>query len=382
MRPGPSNPMCRVTRTLTIARLVGITLVVVVGWVAVAAAQTMAIGPAQLLYDDAQMPFTMDGTLATLKRDATTQFFWHTYGVTTTKWIGTPTSPFQTFVGTVSWNAVPSGTVPWLMSIYSISATELLGFVHKEAVQPDGTPIGPPFAISLAYSTDKGNTWRYLGEIVRPQNTNNNSGGAPYLVVGPYFYVYFNDGTVTVARALVADVITAARAGTSFKWNKLVGGTFSGDGFASRGDNIIPPNVAGGGFFSHGDATYNATLNKYLLVLDSQAGGKLIMAQSSDGVSWPAADIRVIDNTTCSTVDGVPGTCQPATGAGFLCQTYASLVDEGISSEDSHVVGNTFSIIFPRKDLGNYEYDVLYRRQVTIGGGALPAAPLNLRLNP
>src|SRR4029450_12972016 len=143
------------------------------------ASPSLTVGDAQLLYSDAQMPFTMDGPFATLKRDANTMYFWHTDAETTTKWIGTLTNPLQTLAWSKSieqgqvWRTTAAGSPNgiagawpgpgdlWLYGVYKIDSTHLLGFVHREK---NGGGSGPPSSMGLAYSSDTGDSWTYLGD--------------------------------------------------------------------------------------------------------------------------------------------------------------------------------------------------------------------------
>src|SRR5215471_9595452 len=73
-------------------------LTIAVATLTASASPSLTIGDAQLLYSDAQMPFTMDGSFATLKRDATTMYIWHHSGPRTQKWFGPLDNPLQTLV--------------------------------------------------------------------------------------------------------------------------------------------------------------------------------------------------------------------------------------------------------------------------------------------
>ncbi len=74
------------------------------------------------------------------------------------------------------------------------------------------------FFLGLMKSTDGGKSWTYLGDVVAPQVNGSqtyNVGGAPYLIVGNYLYVYFNEHTsggrkrLGVARTPLPDLLTA-----------------------------------------------------------------------------------------------------------------------------------------------------------------------------
>lgn len=345
----------------------------------VAIAATLTVGSPELLYADAQMPFTMDGSFATLRRDATTSFFWHadfSQDAAYSRWYGPLNNPLRTLVPgwpktqAQMWNMQNLPGRPWLYNIYRVTANVLLGFLHMEATGG----IGPPYAIGLGYSTDNGETWLYLGPIVKTQAqpsdwpftaTNiGNIGGAPYLVVGSYFYVYYNEWTralragdvvgdkwVGVARALVTDVLQAAASGTVVPWTKY--SAMAGwveHGLTGLGSNIIPDANGSTNSDVHTDAAFSPALNKYLLLWDNQALGDLFLYQSDDGVTWGS---RVV-------VD--------AQHDGSTYMGYPAFVDQSGISEDSHVVGSDFYVIYPRKTTANYSIDQLYRVHMTVSG--------------
>jgi hypothetical protein len=168
-------------------------------------------------------------------------------------------------------------------------------------------------ALGLAYSTDFGNNWHKLGEVISPQSTRVVSGATcqadvgigTLLVVGSYFYAYYTDTPTgcgnlgfTVARASVASVIAAAEAGTPFTsgagtlFMKYTGsGTWTGDGVT---DLANPQN--GGGAFSvlatdfngYGiyvpQVRYNSYLSQYVLAYSNF--DDIVLMTSPDGLTW------------------------------------------------------------------------------------------------
>src|SRR5215467_27321 len=357
-------------------------LTIAVATLTASASPSLTVGGAQLLYSDAQMPFTMDGSFATLKRDATTQFYWHTYGPTTYKYFGPITNPLQTLAPgwpkdiSQMWNANGFAGNLWLVNLYKISGTTLLGFVHRE-----GAGVGAPFAVGLGYSTNNGETWRYLGDILSPIDTNTNMTGVPYLIVGPYMYVYYNETNlgnshqISVARAPLSEVLTAASSGTVSTWVKYSGdGLFNTNAFTGRGANIIGATQWFNGVgIVHTDAAHSTPLNKYMLLVSSESHGQLILYLSDDGVNWPGTDAVLIDQNT-----------KAITGAACcMNQQYAAFVSQDPNaSDDSLEVGADFWVIYPYKDWpNNYDYDELYRRHVTVGSPSAPTAPGSLQLS-
>lgn len=179
----------------------------------------------------------------------------------------------------------------WFMGIYRPNPTDssdktLLAFVHEERVGGTGgspTPTGQIqegiTKIGLAISKNNGDTWNYLGRIISTSNQNqHNIQGAPYIISGGYFYVYYNDddennlGMTAVARALVSVVVDKATSGTgsagndttnvNLIWKKLTKST--GDFTASATSDVqaasIDPNEV-----IHTQATQSSNGKYYLL---------------------------------------------------------------------------------------------------------------------
>ena len=187
----------------------------------------VTIGPRELLRKRDKMPFIMDASLATLRQDDKTWFFYHSvdWGNSHEKYCGTASNPFQSKVWHKTrdelydlngWYADVHHAGLWLNNIYRMDDGNLLGVVHIELHhQAPQVNHGEDYAIGVVYSTDGGDRWTYCGEIVRPKNSKGNIGGTPLLVVGDHFHVYFNehgpDGRrLAVARAKIADVLAAA----------------------------------------------------------------------------------------------------------------------------------------------------------------------------
>jgi autotransporter-associated beta strand protein len=338
------------------------------------AAQTnvINIGDAELLYADSQMPFTMDASFATLKRDSNTMQFFETDRGTSVyplRYHGPLAYPLQTHDANAGWNfsGIYTGGVsgPWLGNIYDNGSGTLIGIIHREDFSAN---LGF-FAIGLAKSTDGGANWKYLGDIVRPYGNNavgnfsySNIGGVPYLIVGDYMYVYFNEHTtadstghkrLAVARALTSDIMAAAATNSVPVFYKYAGGVWTQNGLTGLADNIIPNGDSAHTNFSvsedfHSDAAYCAPLGMYLITVQTQSRSQLLLFTSTNGLDW--------GNETV--VDYAPGYSQPYS-------TFASLNAD--ASNDCHVVGNEFYLIYPRKNVNNYNDNTLYRRRITFG---------------
>ncbi len=104
-------------------------------------AVSVVIGPRELIRQRDKMPFIMDSSLATLKRDNESWFFYHSveWGKSNDKYIGTAADPFQTKVWRKNrdkmydlngWYADVHHAGLWLHNIYMADDGNLLGVVH------------------------------------------------------------------------------------------------------------------------------------------------------------------------------------------------------------------------------------------------------------
>ncbi len=191
-----------------------------------------------------------------------------------------------------------------------IANNRLLMFYHAE----NNTVGGFWSSIGMAVSTDGGTSWTDLGRIIKPNlavNSPNNLRsvevmGAPYMVKDGYFYVYFKDtldsGTIggqslnlTVARASVADVLSAANTGGVANFQKYYQSSFSQPGLGGLSQNI----AVGYPFMRWCDVIYLPQISRYALVFTSEINASTFMMSlgtSQDGVSWyPSA--RITDYT-------------------------------------------------------------------------------------
>lgn len=180
-------------------------------------------------------------------------------------------------------------------------------------------PSGSPFyaSLGLAYSTDHGANWNKLGQIISPQTARSGScqvdtGVGTLLVVGSYFYVYYDDEgsgcdtsnfNVAVARAPISSVIAAAMAGTPFTsgagtlFMKYTGsGTWTGNGVT----NLASPASGGGAFtplFTGNSAwvptvVWDGAVNEYAMAYSAAWNG-IGLRFSPDGLSWDAERLIV-----------------------------------------------------------------------------------------
>ena len=268
-------------------------------------AQTITLGPIELVYTAEQNPVYYDHSFATVKKSDTEFYFWVTNGGGTPahfKYYGTLDNPLQTRVWAKSHHElIDYGNYPypaaffWLGNFYKINQTEYINFAHNELYEPMGPPwiaTNCTYRTALLYSSDAGNSWKLCGEIIKPYNDahGSNIGGTPYIVVGEYFYCYFNEnltspaqpyGNISVARAKVADVIAAARKNTVTPWTKYYNGSWSQSAMTGQASPLFPGGSSGD---AHGDAHYNTALGKYILTCNHREGMQL--HTSTDGIKW------------------------------------------------------------------------------------------------
>ena len=346
-------------------------------WRRAEAASTMArleIGSPEVIYTDDRIPYTMDASWATLRQpDGTTTFFHTAMGHKPYyfRHAGTPDNPLQTELPAYSFDysghnhTWPSGC--WLPNIYQHSDGSLIGFCHREDLYPSNgrNDGGQNFFIGLAKSTNGGSHWTYLGDVIttRGNGATNpafaNLGGVPYLIVDGYVYVYFNehDGPtasdhryLSVARASLSDV-TSATTSRKPRFQKFRDGRWTEDGMTGLGSEIIPDsrfrNDSSNAFDFHSDAAYCKPLGRYLITVQTHSDNTLKLYSSADGLHWLFE----------KNLDTSPGCMHP----------YSSIVGFGNdSTPDSHVVGNTFYIYFPRKGFTDYNAETLCRIKCTI----------------
>ncbi|MHB1484832.1 MAG: LamG domain-containing protein [Saccharofermentanales bacterium] len=221
---------------------------------------------------------------------------------------------------------------PWIVSIYKDSYNGLLAFLHMESVTVGGSSAKG--RIALAYSTDNGDTFKYLGEIVAPYNDPDMTGGfivgCPYLVKDGYFYIYYQEYGINCARASVSDVIAAARNDTVTTWHKYYNGGWSENGMFGNRSALAGASTVTAYGITHTQAAYSTYDGKYYLALTMMNwGGQdtfVHIMQSSDCVTWELY----------KTVVQEPASNYPA-NSGWQ---YSSIVDYG--SNGNATVGQLF----------------------------------------
>jgi hypothetical protein len=339
-------------------------------------AQEIHLGELELIYTEDEIPIRYDGSLSTLMKDGQMHFF-HSFGcrLKTTmdrrsrhSWhTGPPDDPLKTHVSSRTdktlwdyngyYERYPEKGI-WILGMYECPNGDLLAITHAELNRANEKGViqraDQRFAMGLGHSSDRGASWTYCGEIVRPADDRQNIGGGAYVVRGDYLYVYYNDvippvpgarkqRLQCVARARLDDVIAAAAQHRVTPWHKYREGRWATPGLSEEhGDDIIPH--VNGREDLHADAAYCTALRKYLLTV--QSGGLLLLFSSPDGLDW----------TLETTVDEA--------GQGKI-QPYSSFVDFDGPSADCHTVDGDFYLYFPRKG-PDHNVDYLYRRRVTV----------------
>lgn len=264
---------------------------------------------------------------------------------------------------------------------------EILAFVHEERVGGSGginDRSDPNFnaegftRIGLAYSSNGGNDWRYLGRILsshtdeQPFNINN----ASYMVKDGMFYVYYRDrGTkdanpsyngfgIAIARASVSDVLNAARpSGTNLGdtgtnlWHKYNNGTWTEPGLG--GFPSFPAHATAQPFWGlKHHVVYSTSTNKYYMVLSQMSWGAQTHVQifdSSDGIHWHY--ILELANEAKYT--------QGVEAAGYHYCSMNSVVPQA-----NHIVGDEFYVNCAKLSEAAFgdepEYYALYRWKVDL----------------
>lgn len=329
----------------------------------------VTIGPRESIRQRGEMPFIMDASLPTLRRDGETWFFYHAvdWGKSNEKYWGTAANPFHTKVwhkgrdelyDLNGWYADVHHAGLWLTNIHYVGDGSLLGVVHVELhYQAPAVNSGEDYAIGVVYSTDGGDRWTYCGEIVRPQLSKRNIGGTPLLIVGDDVHVYFNehgpDGRrLAVARAKITDVLAAARNHTVTKWHKFRDGSWDEDGLTGLGSAVLPGGNSRGGHPAdlHADAAFNRAIGQYMVTrwCYEEGVGRLYLHMSPDGVRFTAQYL----------VDEEPGQWMP----------YSTFIanEQDQDTHDMSTVGAEFYILINHKSATNYAVDALHRRKITV----------------
>jgi hypothetical protein len=288
------------------------------------------MGARELVRPHDAMPFVMDASLPTLRRDAKTWFFYHSvdWGKNNEKFLGTPSDPFQTKVWRKDrdervdlngWYADVHHAGLWLNNIYQLDDGHLLGVVHVELhYQAPRVHHGEDYAIGVVYFNDHGPGGRKLA----------------------------------VARAKISDVRAAARNHTVTTWRKYRDGSWNEDGRTGLGSAALPDCEIGGGHPAdlHADAACNRAAGLYMITRWSYAEGvgRLYLHLAPDGIHFDRQYL----------VDEEPGQWMP----------YSTFIadEQDQETNDMSSVGAEFSILINHKSATNYSADTLHRRRISV----------------
>jgi hypothetical protein len=253
-----------------------------------------------------------------LRRDANTLDLFHSGGCGGHyRFTGPLSAPLQSvranFPKSTGQLFVNAGNFPgelWLYRIYKIDNNgHLLGFIHHEFAQAHGCYDGP-YRGGIAYSSNNGDTWTYLGDVFGPYHpcydpNCNGTGTATgtVAIVGQYFYWYFTEWGpnaqtedrygISVLRAPVAEVVAAAQVGQTSPWFKYSGGgNFTGNPFTGVGVPVLPANqFVTTNVMEPMNVTHSNALGKYIMLQFTYGRGGGVMAFSTDGLNWPASEV-------------------------------------------------------------------------------------------
>jgi len=270
---------------------------------------------------------------------------------------------------------VPEDVVSlWFVNLYQpqpVDDGEMLAFIHEERVGNTGGIEGNQEGktrIGLAWSTDHGNTWKYLGRIISPYGdpTPHNIQGFPYVVKDGYFYAYYVDKVlaagsvqsgIAVARASVDSVLAAARSGSAGVnlWKKY-DGQFVSPGLGGQATAIAPWGI------THSQAIYSNHTGKFYLPLtfmtwlggDGQRiNSSVKIYESQDAINWNPSPFLVL-------ADEAADTLRPNSG-----YQYCSVVDR--SGSPNAIAGQYFYVYCMKDPYARSSNFGVYRWEVNVG---------------
>lgn len=331
------------------------------------------ISEPELVKTDAQLgEFTLDGSFVPLRQSDGSYHFFHTSFSEKPnyhRFTGTPEDIFQgDLLYEMDYNGYSCAECAgvWIMSAYKFDDGMLVGFCHRELLHNTDPAFGNNFFIGLAVSHDGGNRWKYIGDIV--SNVLNggaikaNMGGVPLLVKDGYFYIYFNDCDidktyrVSAARMKIEETKACLLEEKLPKVYQYTGsGIWKTDPMKCTGASILPD--VGFQPDSHSKGVYCKALDRYLLTMQTNSQARLLLFISKDCEHFDQYIILDVAEE------------------GVQMQPYSFFIaTDGDCSDDMNVVGSEFYIYYPRKgtrirnpkEYGDYGYDDLYRRKVTI----------------
>ncbi len=200
-----------------------------------------------------------------------------------------------------------------------------LQIIHYEMKVHPAEYYGPQYyaTLGIAKSSNQGATWTDCGEIITAHHTiaemealwttfgksdgsyyNAEIGWGPYVIVGPYMYVYYiyvdgeiqDSGGLTyqegmgVARALVADIVSAAASTTVPIFHKYNAGTWTELGIHGFGTKVLS---------HYATMAWNIPRSRYIAmrIADFTSSGNAEYGywESTDGVNWTGPEIVLHD---------------------------------------------------------------------------------------
>ena len=246
---------------------------------------------------------------------------------------------------------------PWVINTYR-HTDGLLGFIHVEfagANEKKGR-------IGLAWSTDDGDTYTYLGDIISPYEDPDMDGGfiqgVPYFIKDGYFYIYYNDNYtgsngITVARAPVDRVIAAAKSGNTGTdlWHKYYNGAWAEPGLGGNAEKL---NING---ITHSNAAYSTYTRKYYIALTTMTWGGIDtwikLYESTDGIHWTLT--QTVAQDTWANLGEAMG--------------YQNVTIVGTDGSNNGVVGKQFYLY---SGFNSYSFPKLYRWTINLGNARNP----------
>ena len=293
------------------------------------------------------------------------QYWLNSNYLKTTKYKGSIDHPFQilisqkptekVFLGSQAPLPHPNGLHPgyWIVNTYT-NSDGILAIVHKEYPKiTNGHYETGHTRIGLAWSKDNGEHFKYLGDILKPNTDpdNWNIEGAPFLIKEGYMYVYYKDfcidGGMAIARALLIEVITAAKRGGVTTWKKYHNGSWSGNGLGGLCSRI---NIEDG--ITHTDAASSTYNGNHYIVLSMMNWNRsdtwIKLYESSDLLNWHFVK-TIVQEPANAVLEGYQ---------------YVSIVDA--SGSDNGTIGQRFYVYAakePTKDA------LVYRWTIDLGGG-------------
>jgi hypothetical protein len=344
------------------------------------AATTLTVGERQDILTITRPADWPDGTMGVVKTD-TTYTFWAANGLVGSSPVGGPVRLTGTLDNPVSGGATTQSITNLLDAfnyvgggpVYQHSSGLLLMFYHTEK-WPGGNAVNFWASIGMAKSTDGGDTWTDLGLIIThqtpfdPNATYSADIGSGSFVVkreadgNDYFYTYFqnrvgngadfNIVNLSVARAKVSDVVSAANANATPVFKKYCKGNVNVGTFRARCSSAQRPwgEPGLGGISSPLEArnldaiftavSYNRYLRKYILLANAAQPGfdwpasDIVYLESRDGLKWSRRKIVVHQPNTLAFYPSIidPGSDPQTTGQNFyLYYVYSeSPTTEGI----------------------------------------------------